>query len=254
MLRTLTKNVATVTLQANARRTFMTSALMQDRPRSSQIGADRGSGGSKDGFDITNLEDFKFDDSATVNLKMIVLPEQQIIKNNEAKPGYENLESIREVRKYLRLIKYELPKLKAYAKPFQPPTKSQILNFRTMTYVGEPNHPAAAKVALTVKTSDLPLTDPELHKFLLLAGPRYNPHTKEIKMSCEKFQERSQNFKWLSDTLDKLIDEAKKNPEQMADLPLDLRHAEKSFKPRVKFPKDWRRPVKADMAAVAESA
>ncbi|KAF9168251.1 37S ribosomal protein S24, mitochondrial [Actinomortierella ambigua] len=234
MLRTLTKNVASVTMQANARRTFMTSALMQDRPRSSQIGADRGSGASKDGLDISNLEDFKFDDSAA--------------------PGYDNLEAIREVRKYLRLIKYELPKLKAYSKPFQPPTKSQILNFRTMTYIGEANHPAAAKVVMTVKAGDLPLTDPELHKFLLLAGPRYNPHTKEIKMSCEKFQERSQNFKWLSDTLDKLVDEAKKNPEQMADLPLDLRHAEKSFKPRVKFPKEWRRPVKADTAAAVESA
>ncbi|KAG0227004.1 37S ribosomal protein S24, mitochondrial [Actinomortierella wolfii] len=235
MLRTVTRNVASVAMQANARRTFMTSALMQDRPRSSQIGADRGSGASKDGFDITNLEDFKFDDSATT--------------------GYDNLEAIREVRKYLRLIKYELPKLKAYAKPFQPPTKSQILKFRTMTYIGEPNHPASAKVVMTVKTGDLPLTDPEMHKFLLLAGPRYNPHTQEIKMSCERFQERSQNLKWLSDTLDKLIDEAKKDPEQMADLPLDLRHAEKSYKPKIKFPKEWRRPVKTEAAAAAaESA
>ncbi|KAK3834614.1 MAG: mitochondrial ribosomal subunit protein-domain-containing protein [Linnemannia elongata] len=174
-------------------------------------------------MDITNLEDFQFDDSSTI--------------------GYDRMEAQREVRKYLRITKYELPKLKAFVKPFQAPTNTQILRFRTTTYLGESNHPAGPKVVMTVDTKSLPLTNAELHKFLLLVGSRYNPVNNEIKMSCEKFQDRSQNFKWLSDTLDKLINEAKKEPESVSDVPLDLRHAAKSIKPKVRFPKEWNRPV-----------
>ncbi|KAG0369744.1 37S ribosomal protein S24, mitochondrial, partial [Gamsiella multidivaricata] len=92
-------------------------------------------------------------------------------------------------------------------------------------------------------TQSLPLTNPELHKFLLLVGSRYDPMKKVVKMSCEKFQDRSQNFKWLSDTLDRLINEAKNDPEAVADVPLDLRHAAKNMKPKVRFPKEWNRPV-----------
>ncbi|KAI7818815.1 mitochondrial ribosomal subunit protein-domain-containing protein [Gamsiella multidivaricata] len=174
-------------------------------------------------LDISNLEEYQFDDSTTA--------------------GYDTLEAQREVRKYLRIAKYEIPKLKAFVKPFQPPTKTQILKFRTTTYIGEVNHPAAPKVVLTVETQSLPLTNPELHKFLLLVGSRYDPMKKVVKMSCEKFQDRSQNFKWLSDTLDRLINEAKNDPEAVADVPLDLRHAAKNMKPKVRFPKEWNRPV-----------
>lgn len=104
-------------------------------------------------------------------------------------------------------------------------------------------------MVLTIQTKSLPLTNPELHKFLLLVGPRYDPVREEIKMSCEKFQDRSQNFKWLSDTLDKLLEESKKEPEAMKELPLDLRHAAKNMKPKVRFPKEWNRPVKAAATA-----
>ncbi|KAF9949742.1 37S ribosomal protein S24, mitochondrial [Mortierella alpina] len=227
MLRSITRTPLGMAASAQklAVRTLMTSLPASDRPRSSAMGAIRSSGSSKDMLDITNLEEFQFDDSATI--------------------GHDYLETQREVRKYLRITKYELPKLKAYVKPFQPPTKTQILRFRTSTYIGEPNHPAARKVVLTVDTKSLPLTNPELHKFLLLVGPRYDPVKEQIKMTCEKFQDRSQNFKWLSDTLDKLINEAKKEPESVSDVPLDLRHAAKNMRPKVRFPKEWNRPTTA---------
>ncbi|KAI9232751.1 MAG: mitochondrial ribosomal subunit protein-domain-containing protein [Podila humilis] len=224
MLRSLTRTPTMATMvQKQAVRSFMTSVAVADRPRSKALGAVRTGGGSKDSMDISNLEDFQFDDSTTV--------------------GYDSLEAQREVRKYLRIAKYELPKLKAFVKPFQPPTQTQILRFRTSTYLGEANHPAAPKVVLTVPTKSLPLTNPELHKFLLLVGPRYDPVKEQIKMSCEKFADRSQNFKWLSDVMDKLINEAKKDPESVKDVELDLRHAAKSMKPKVRFPKEWNRPV-----------
>ncbi|KAG0277868.1 37S ribosomal protein S24, mitochondrial [Linnemannia exigua] len=232
MLRSISRTSFGMTASAQkqtAVRTLMASAVSSDRARSKAFGAVRSSGNSKDMMDITNLEDFQFDDSATV--------------------GYDRLEAQREVRKYLRITKYELPKLKAFVKPFQAPTNTQILRFRTTTYIGEANHPAAPKVVMTVDTKSLPLTNAELHKFLLLVGSRYDPVKEEIKMSCEKFQDRSQNFKWLSDTLDKLINEAKKEPESVSDVPLDLRHAAKSIKPKVRFPKEWNRPVVANKTA-----
>ncbi|KAF9347201.1 37S ribosomal protein S24, mitochondrial [Mortierella sp. NVP85] len=229
MLRSITRTptptgVASL-VQKQAVRTLMTSLPSTDRARSSALGAIRSAGATGDMLNINNLEEFQFDDSTT--------------------SGHNTLETQREIRKYLRITKYELPKLKNFVKPFQPPSRTQILRFRTSTYIGEPNHPVAPKVVLTVDTKSLPLTNPELHKFLLLVGSRYDPVKEQVKMSCEKFQDRSQNFKWLSDTLDKLIDEAKKDPEAVSDVPLDLRHAAKNIKPKVRFPKEWNRPVKS---------
>ncbi|KAF9131423.1 37S ribosomal protein S24, mitochondrial [Mortierella sp. GBA39] len=211
MLRSISRTPFSMAVSAQkqtAVRALSASAISNDRARSKAFGAIRSSGNSRDMMDITNLEDFQFDDSSTI--------------------GYDRMEAQREVRKYLRITKYELPKLKAFVQPFQAPTNTQILRFRTTTYLGESNHPAGPKVVMT---------------FLLLVGSRYNPVNNEIKMSCEKFQDRSQNFKWLSDTLDKLINEAKKEPESVSDVPLDLRHAAKSIKPKVRFPKEWNRPV-----------
>jgi hypothetical protein len=48
-------------------RTLMASAVSNDRARSKAFGAVRSSGNSRDMMDITNLEDFQFDDSSTVN-------------------------------------------------------------------------------------------------------------------------------------------------------------------------------------------
>ncbi|MBM6383517.1 MAG: hypothetical protein JSY10_05925 [Paenibacillus sp.] len=96
----------------------------------------------------------------------------------------------------------------AFAKPFEAPTADQILRFKSHTYVGE-GHPVEKKVVLNVKVSDLKLNETEKHKLLLLSGPRYNVNTEELVMSCERFPHRKQNKKYLIDTLNKLITEAK---------------------------------------------
>jgi hypothetical protein len=46
------------------------------------------------------------------------------------------------------------------------------------------------------------------HKFKLLLGPRYNPLTDGVHMSCEQFEYPAQNKRWLSDKVDQLIQEA----------------------------------------------
>lgn len=47
-------------------RALSASAVSNDRARSKAFGAIRSSGNSRDMMDITNLEDFQFDDSSTV--------------------------------------------------------------------------------------------------------------------------------------------------------------------------------------------
>ncbi|KAF7728021.1 37S ribosomal protein S24, mitochondrial [Apophysomyces ossiformis] len=184
-------------------------------------------------YDVNHMEKFDFDDQTTI--------------------GHELFENIREVRKYLRKTEYELPKLSAFAKPFVPPNSDQILKFKTHTYLGE-GHPVERKVVLTVKVSDLKLNDTERHKLLLLAGPRYDVNTDEIKLSSEKFPHRKQNKKYVSDTLDKLVAEAKNTTDTFADIPLNLAQPKK----KLIFPAEWARPVQkqqsdAQATSVAEA-
>jgi len=42
-----------------------------------------------------------------------------------------------------------------------------------------------------------------------LAGPRYNPEKKVIKMSCERFEHQAQNKRYLGDLVQKMIEAAK---------------------------------------------
>ena len=130
------------------------------------------------------------------------------------------------------------------AKPFTPPSLSQPLRFRYTTYMGE-SHPAAKKVTLSICTRDLltaestaGLTEPQHMRLLKLAGPRYNPSTDVLHLSCEKFETAAQNKRYLGDLLNNLVTEAKDPTDTFEDVPLDLRHHK--VKPEPKFPEGWR--------------
>ena len=88
-----------------------------------------------------------------------------------------------------------------------------------MHYQGE-YHPATEKRAIVVPVDKLNLKNEKaVHKIKLLAGARWSPQPPKdagvsgledwgngyIKISCEDFPNGSQNLKWASDTLDKLI-------------------------------------------------
>ncbi|GAA5807787.1 hypothetical protein MFLAVUS_001166 [Mucor flavus] len=177
-----------------------------------QMGGQRRKADKK--FDVEFMPKFEFDDQTTI--------------------GHNLFENIRQVREYLRKTEFELPKLNAFAKPFEAPTADQILRFKSHTYVGE-GHPVEKKVVLNVKVADLKLNETEKHKLLLLSGPRYNVNTEELVMSSERFPHRKQNKKYLIDTLNKLIIEAKDTKDTFADIPLDLPKP----KQRLEFPKEW---------------
>jgi len=101
--------------------------------------------------------------------------------------------------------------LKEYAKKFEPPKGDEVLRFRYTSYLGE-FHPAEKKIVVQFCPSDLELTAAEQLKLKKLAGPRYNPETETIKMSCEMFEHQAQNKRYLGDLIAKLITEAKVRP------------------------------------------
>lgn len=141
--------------------------------------------------------------------------------------AHAKLEEHREYREYARIAVWEMPLLSRklpgdslplaqqadtvveFAKPFEPPTEKQVLRFRYTTYMGE-FHPADRKVVVEFSPKDLTdLTEAQQLKLMKLAGPRYNPSTEIIKMSCERFEHQAQNKRYLGDTVNKMIETAK---------------------------------------------
>lgn len=149
-----------------------------------------------------------------------------------------------------------------------------MLKLRTQHYQGEA-HPASRKVVLTAAIGSLPLSSPAaLHKFKLIAGPRWDSSKDELKISCELFPVGSMNEKWCSDTLDKMIAaaEVRGTPasiveltgqdmtDPMADIPLDTRATDarlrKSGAKRIvtlrDFPSEWLSAAAPAPVAAAE--
>ncbi|ORY03786.1 hypothetical protein K493DRAFT_253922 [Basidiobolus meristosporus CBS 931.73] len=156
--------------------------------------------------------------------------------------GHNMLENIRDVRSYLKKAQYELPQLAKFQKPFVPPKSvGKVVAYKTTEYFGE-DHPNARKVVLTVNVDDLNLDATQKHKLFLLAGPRYNADKNELKLSCEKYRLREQNYKHASDLLDKLIEHSKNPSDSFADIPLQ---AHSQPKKNLAFPKEWLKPKKS---------
>ncbi|KAI9849808.1 MAG: 37S ribosomal protein S24, mitochondrial [Sclerophora amabilis] len=151
--------------------------------------------------------------------------------------AHGELEQHREIREYARIAAWEMPLLSKLAKPFEPPPSSHLLRFRSTTYLGE-THPASKKIVLEFCTADLPnLTSIQREKLIKLAGPRYNPATDIVKMSCEMFESPAQNKRYLGDLVDTLMREAQDGADTFADVPFDFRHVKR--KPRPRFPREW---------------
>lgn len=125
------------------------------------------------------------------------------------------------------------------AKPFTLPPETHILRFRYTTYMGE-QHPAEHKVVVELASRDLTpkyLTEAQRQTFLKLVGTRYNPQTDIVRMSCEKFESRAQNKRYLADIVNALVKEANEG-DAFADVPLDLRHHKPKI--RAQFPESWK--------------
>ncbi|WFD17796.1 37S ribosomal protein S24, mitochondrial [Malassezia caprae] len=191
--------------------------------------------------------------------------------------GHMRLQKQRQMLAYYRLLANQLPALKDMHEPFAPPPATHFLTFRFVHYQGE-EHPDTSKVVLTFDVKDLfrenVLKTPQAkHKFLLLAGPRWQPPSpafiqrwndalerggqdldalsKEdalgsVKIASSDLPHEAQNMKWCSDVLDSMIREANAEP-SFTDVPLDVRPYIKSNarggptpRPSIAdFPKEW---------------
>jgi len=107
------------------------------------------------------------------------------------------------------LFEYLLIWFAEMAKPFEPPSADMPLRFRYTTYMGE-SHPAEKKVVLEFCPRDMPdLTEIQMDKLRKLVGPRWNPETDIVKMSCESHPTQVQNKRHLGDLVDNLLREAR---------------------------------------------
>ncbi|KAF2840155.1 hypothetical protein M501DRAFT_931917 [Patellaria atrata CBS 101060] len=169
--------------------------------------------------------------------KEAVAPDEEFKGDDMSSLAHGELELHRERREYMRLAAWEMPLLSKLAKPFNPPQKTHPLRFRYTTYMGE-QHPAEPKVVVEFCPSDLPSLSPQqTRKFIKLCGPRYNPGTEIVKMSCESFTTAAENKRYLSDMVDALIAEAQDPKDTFEDVPFDFRHHKEKKKPE--FPKEW---------------
>ncbi|KTW28171.1 hypothetical protein T552_02030 [Pneumocystis carinii B80] len=150
--------------------------------------------------------------------------------------AHDYLDEHREIREYYRKIAWELPTLTKFSMKYKVPGKEDILKFRYTTYLGE-KHPAESKVTMEVLLDSLNLSMTERHKLIVLSGPRYNPLTGVLKLSCELFAERDKNKKHLNEQLKRLIKEAKDLKDTFEDIPQDFRHVKS--KKNITFPKEW---------------
>ncbi|WFD03040.1 37S ribosomal protein S24, mitochondrial [Malassezia obtusa] len=191
--------------------------------------------------------------------------------------GHMKLQRQRQMLEYYRLLQHELPQLEQLHEPFQPAPASNLLQFQFTHYQGE-RHPGARRVVLHVDLRDLFAADvlktaEAKHKFLLLAGARWSPAQADVvealnaaqqkgaealakayaelplgslKIGCSQYPHESQNMKWCSDVLDRMLAEAQAEP-AFTEIPLDVRPYIKSnarggrmpMPSAADFPKEW---------------
>jgi len=163
------------------------------------------------------------------------------------------LRDFQEQLDFNRKAAYELPALaKLREKYVRPSQTEKPVVLRYTSYLGE-EHPGARKVVMTVKVSNLQLSDAESHKLKLVAGPRYDYTTDILRMSADGFLEAAQNASYLSEILNNLIAESKRNPEEFLDVPLDTRAVDARNnkkqhrnKRQYEFPEQWEKPIQPE--------
>ncbi|KAH7104466.1 mitochondrial ribosomal subunit protein-domain-containing protein [Auriculariales sp. MPI-PUGE-AT-0066] len=167
--------------------------------------------------------------------------------------GFRFLQIERQWLHYMRLIEGDMFMLQGLRQKYQPPTADSPIVVRTVHYNGE-RHPVTRKRVFTVPVALLPLRDDlAVHKFKLLAGPRWTqrPPTDSgvgevevevwgnegyFKISIEDLPEPIQNLKFASDVLDQLIANANNTAkDDMTDIPIDERHVVARYKRNPKF-------------------
>lgn len=154
----------------------------------------------------------------------------------------------RRIENLTRIAAYEMPLLANFRQKYEP--KQSIETPLKITYqtdfTNESTNAFNRKVVLKVSLKSLKLTAPQAHKFKVLAGNKYNFDTGLFVLKSDQLPEAPQNVRYLVDTFNKLVNEAKDLTDDFADIPVDKRHMRAHIKKSVpKFPDAWKRPEDA---------
>lgn len=164
----------------------------------------------------------------------------------------------RDLMEFNRKAAFELPQLSKFRKNYNPESiNNKPIKIKFTKFLGE-SHPGERKVVMEFYLKDLNLSKSQQHKFKLLSGSRYDFKTDIFKISCDKFNNQSQNLTYLNSILNNLITESAKNPENLLDLPLDKRHTvskyakkQRKLKQFIPFPKEWEKPITTKQRTVS---
>lgn len=210
----------------NALRAAFSTSSSQAAPRTEGRDGRRGD----NAFDINGIQKFQFDDTTSYGHMILEKKREKL----ELLQAIERDRSLLE-RKSTALgvdRSMTLMSRSEQRKPFQPPSKDQYLRFTTTIDLVTPTDASPQKTAHTHKSvvhvpiARLPLSDDAaIHRFKLLAGPRWIPPKDVVlqreggetdaeeahgwfKMSQDSFAEVRLNRQWLMDTMQKLVQEA----------------------------------------------
>lgn len=177
---------------------------------------------------------------------------------NHGAPKYANVEVInkgatphelRKIGQIERISAYEMPLLAKYRQEYVPAedTKSPIKLTFNSDFSDETGSAFNRKVTLTVQLAHLKLDDKQAKKFKILSGNKFDHNKDVFRLSSEKFQEATQNARWLVETFNRLLTESKDlSKDSFDDVPLDTRHSKPyARKPAYEFPEEWKRPQDA---------
>ncbi|KAI9716499.1 MAG: 37S ribosomal protein S24, mitochondrial [Chrysothrix sp. TS-e1954] len=160
--------------------------------------------------------------------------------------AHAELEQVRELREFNRVVAWDMPLLWEGRKEFVPPAEEQVLRWRYTTYMGEV-HEGSRKVVVDFAPGDMKqLGERQVGKMIKLLGPRFDPMTGRAKMSSQRFPTVAQNKRFLGDMVDKLIAEAKDERDMFEDVPFDFRASRHVVRKRRErelrrgFPEAWK--------------
>lgn len=143
------------------------------------------------------------------------------------------------------LAAFEMPLLAKYRQPYVPAKELNPVKLTFQTDFSDATNEFNSTVTLSVKLEDLKLQDAQAKKFILLSGEKFDYHTKTLTFSSKKFPESTQNARWLVETLNKLLKEAKDlTKNTFDDIPVNT-HQGQPQKPTFEFPESWKRPQDA---------
>ncbi|EDK40385.2 hypothetical protein PGUG_04483 [Meyerozyma guilliermondii ATCC 6260] len=152
---------------------------------------------------------------------------------------------IRKREQIMRTCAYEMPLLAKYRQEYKPrPNSETPLSLRFHSDFTDESNANNRKVTLRCKIEDLNLNEKQQKKFMILSGNRFNHRDGAVKFACAQYPEATQNARWLVDTFNRLLEQAKDLTDDFADVPIDTRHMQvKKSKPQ--FPEHWKRPQDA---------